>query len=97
MTYSFYFHNDVTVFHWSKDSHCIDHTNQGDNFENAENESLWKEQLDSEIPCKDQRKGQTVGPFIKVYENRDVESADVNSYQRVKLADQIKSGTILIL
>lgn len=94
MTYPFYFHNDVTVFQWSKDSHCIDRANQGDNFENVENESLWKEQPDS---CRDQQKGETVGPFIKVYENRDVESADVNSYQWVKLADQIKSGTILKL
>lgn len=97
MTYPFYFHNDVTVFQWSKESHCIDRTSQGDNLENAENESLRKQQPDPGIPCRDQREGETVGPFIEVYENRDEESAEVNSYQWMKFADQIKSGTILIL
>lgn len=36
MTFPFYFHNDLTVFQWSKESHCIDRTGQGDNLENAE-------------------------------------------------------------
>lgn len=55
------------------------------------------EGTDFGIPCGDQWKEETVEPFFKVYANRDEESADVNSYQRMKLADQIKSGTILVL
>lgn len=44
MTYSFYFHNDVTGFQRSKESHCIDRTSQGDSFGNAGNENTLKEQ-----------------------------------------------------
>lgn len=50
--------------------------------ENADHESLGEEQLDSEILCRDQGKGETLRPVLKVYENRDVGNADVNCYCR---------------
>lgn len=82
MNYPVYFHNDVTDFQWSKESHSMDSTGQRDNLENADHESLWEEQLDSGILCRDQGKGETLGPVLKVYENRDVGNVDVNCYCR---------------
>lgn len=46
--------------------------------ENADHDSLWEEQLDSGIPCRDEGKRETLGLVLKVYENRDVGNADVN-------------------
>lgn len=40
MNYPIYFHNGVTDFQWSKESHSMDCTGQGDNLKNAAHESL---------------------------------------------------------
>lgn len=45
MTFPFYFHHDLTVFQWSKESDCIDRTGQGDDLGNAE--SLGMAQQDT--------------------------------------------------
>lgn len=78
MNYPIYFHNDVTDFQWSKESHSMDCTGQGDNLGNAAHEILWEEQQDSGILCRDQGKRETLGPVLKVCKNRDVGNADVN-------------------
>lgn len=82
MNYPIYFHNDVTDFQWSKKSYSMDCTSQGDDLENVDHESLWEEQPDSGRLRRDQGKGETLGPVLKVYGNRDVGNADVNRYCR---------------